>query len=56
MQPKKKKKNQTNQDWSVVSVNFKILLLPGYFGCFTKFVISFLVPNKHLCLSQDLYW
>ena len=42
MQPKKK-----NQ-WSAESVNFKILLLPGYFGCFMKLVISFLVPNKHL--------
>ena len=51
MQPKKKKK-----EWSAVSVNFKILLLPGYFGCFIKCVISFLVPNKHLLLSQDLYW
>ena len=51
MQPKKKKK-----EWSAVSVNFKILLLPGYFGCFIKSVISCLVPNKHLLLSQDLYW
>lgn len=52
MQSKKKKK----KEWSVVSVNFKILLLPGYFGCFIKCVISFLIPNKHLLLSQDLYW
>lgn len=51
MQPKKKKK-----EWSVVSINFKTLLLPGYFGCFIKFVISFLVPNKHLLLSLVLYW
>lgn len=31
-----------------MSVNFKILLLPGYFGCFIIFVISFLVPNKSI--------
>ena len=48
MQPKKKKK-----EWSVVSVNLKILLLPGYFVCFIKCVISFLIPNKHMLLFQD---
>ena len=55
MQPKKKK--NTHKPRLVCGVSFfKILLLPGYFGCFTKFVISFLVPNKHLLPSQDLYW
>ena len=41
------------KEWSVVSVNLKILFLPGYFGCFIKCVISFLIPNKHLLLIQD---